>query len=230
MDRSTQASHVKYLISAEEYERLNRIEQKYIELQKELKNNLSKSASEQVGSGNLSTDSGTIVDKVVNHFLPSVSNINEKYTTQDTDIIPPIVGLEKKRPKILTEYSVPIIKDDENNRFDEKRLLNFVPKPKRNKARELLEIFNTRGSELTWNSNGVIFIDQLAVPKTDIYLLFPYLFKKQKPKHEGYNILVQKINDMGLQDYITLPVSSHQQISSEKELDEKDIPWYYIGD
>ena len=79
----------------------------------------------------------------------------------------------------------------------------MIPRRYREKARLLLKEFSSRGNELTWSTDGIIYIDQVAIPSTDIYVLFPYLFRAKKPKDLfGFEDFVEKINCMGLNHLI----------------------------
>ena len=48
---------------------------------------------------------------------------------------------------------------------DEERLLKLAPAKYRSQAAALIRQFQNRGNELTWNSDGVIFIDQVSMTK-----------------------------------------------------------------
>ena len=86
---------------------------------------------------------------------------------------------------------------------DEKQLLLLVPKGLKKNALHLLQEFDKRGNELTWNSSGTIFIDQVAIPGSNLFTLFPFLFKlRRSEKLIGLSDLIQKIDDMGLSSYI----------------------------
>jgi hypothetical protein len=55
------------------------------------------------------------------------------------------------------------------------------------------------------NEDGIIFINQTAVPSSNIYEIFPFLYKSHKPKSvPGLIDFVSKLIEMGLQDYILL--------------------------
>ena len=102
-----------------------------------------------------------------------------------------------------------------------------LPKYRR-QAATLLHQFDTRGNELTWNSNGTIFIDQTSIPNSDIYVLFPYLFKQKHPKHlSGFDDFINKIKDMGL-DHLILqrpPKVDKVAFSNSKS----EPKWWYLG-
>jgi hypothetical protein len=80
----------------------------------------------------------------------------------------------------------------------------MVPIRFRKQAEILLHEFDNRGNELTWNSDGVIFIDQVSIPESDIFILFPYLFKNKHPQTlKGFEDFYNKIESMGLEHLIT---------------------------
>ena len=112
-------------------------------------------------------------------------------------------------------FDVTINKSDENTKFDEKQLLTFVPKTQQKNAKELLKQFDLRSNELTWNSSGIIFIDQTSVPNSNIFLIFPHLFKargKSTSKNIiGFDEFVYKIHEMGLDDLILHPNIKKQE-------------------
>ena len=94
-----------------------------------------------------------------------------------------------------------------------------------------MEQFNQRGNELTWNSDGIIFIDQISIPNSDMFVLFPYLFKHKHPKNlTGFEDFVEKINAMGL-DHLILKRNSHaKSLNLTKTQQTKpDSNWWYIG-
>jgi hypothetical protein len=74
---------------------------------------------------------------------------------------------------------------------------------------------NERSFELTWNSSGIIFIDQISIPNSNIFVLFPYLFKAKRPKNlVGFEDFYNKIHKMGLSDLI---YKKPQTYSANKE-------------
>ena len=120
------------------------------------------------------------------------------------------------------------LKNDENDSFDEKRLIRLIPSRHKKQATILLQEFNDRGNELTWNSDGVIFIDQVGIPESDIFVLFPYLFKARHPKSlNGFEDFVKKIQDMGL-DHLTMKKSRHQS-SPKLSVQTTSENWWYLG-
>ena len=92
---------------------------------------------------------------------------------------------DSKPPPV--EFNNSVKKNDDNDKFDERRLLALVPKGQKKKAKYLLNQFNERGDELTWNSDGVIFVNQISVPGSNIFEL---LISYQKSKTWDYKILL----------------------------------------
>ena len=216
-------SVVKYIITSDEYERLKHFEVKCQELFEEIKQ--IKSNSNQVGKGDY---------YVINNDSSSETPALKVLPNEDHPLI---------------NFSVPLIKNDENDNFDEESLLHLVPSQHVNNARALLNALKQRGNELTWNTFGIVFIDLVAIPNSDVYFLFPYLFHKKFPvkKIDGLVEVFTKLKDMGLERYFIL----NQDQKSEPPLDnltgngvtttikadvdemvestESEMPWYYIG-
>ena len=114
--------------------------------------------------------------------------------------------------------------------------MKLTPPKYRRQARNLLEQFSSRGNELTWNSDGIIFIDQISIPNSDIFVLFPYLFKAKHPKNlNGFNDFVQKISEMGLDHLIakkslSTKKSFHSLSQSNDTKSAKNADnWWYLG-
>lgn len=234
MDSSTEASIAKILLDYSEYERLKYIESQYIELRK--KEHTFTSNQKGHGSSHL-------------ELKPTIESFPEESVDQygsgsiENSVIPPIVKPEEPSNSSLEpilSYDTFIHKNDQNSIFDEDQLIKLVPKQSILKAKKLLKEFDERGSELTWNSVGTIFIDQKAIPSANIFILFPLLFKKKAILRPGFTDFVQKIYDMGLGDLIlpTAPLKTPEvnhiivpQSNITKEIkDNKNIPWWYIGD
>ena len=103
-------------------------------------------------------------------------------------------------------------------------------------AKKLLEEFDKRGNELTWNNHGTIFIDEVSIPGSNLFTLFPLLFKlRRSEKLIGLNELIQKIDDMGLSSFIVKKKSfkKNKRPQTTTSLSghgiNDDFPWYYLG-
>ena len=114
-----------------------------------------------------------------------------------------------------------------------------MPQKYRKKASQLLKEFNVRGNELTYDSSGVIYIDGVSIPNSDIFVLFPYLFKAKRRKNlVGFEDFYQKIVDMGLLDFIyrrevkfhiekeKKPIKPKESKSTDK--DDSDVNWWFL--
>lgn len=123
-------------------------------------------------------------------------------------------------------------KNDENDAFDEIQLLGKVPKRYLSKARKLLKVFDDHPEQITWNNDRVVFIDDVAIPDSDIALIFPRLFEVQQSvssEIRGLQELILKIHLMGCGHLIShkhKTIISLDDISSDES---ESTPWYYIG-
>jgi hypothetical protein len=82
--------------------------------------------------------------------------------------------------------------------------LSGIPPRFKKSASELLIEINKRGSEFTWNSNGTVFINQTAIPTSNIFEIFPTLYKVKKPLKIVPGLLecISQLNEMGLSNLI----------------------------
>jgi hypothetical protein len=104
----------------------------------------------------------------------------------------------------------------------------LVAPKNRRQAATLLHQFDTRGNELTWNSDGIIFVDQTSIPNSNIYQFFPYLFKQRHPKNlSGFDDFIDKIKEMGLDHLILHKPPKVKEVAFS---DSKTEPnWWYLG-
>ena len=115
---------------------------------------------------------------------------------------------------------------------DEKQLLVFIPKGQKQAAKKLLFELNQRPNELTWNSDGVIFIDQVSVPGSNMFTLFPLLFKKQKTKNiQGLDDFEKKIEQMQLSHLHKKELKKSPKLENDSKTSQNSssMPWWYIG-
>jgi hypothetical protein len=153
-----------------------------------------------------------------------------KFGPQAAEIVSAVQGA-------VLPYDNIIINTDENDSFDEAKLLKLIPNQYKKHAKQLLNEFDDRGNEITWNPNGTIFIDQVAVPQSNIYQLLPILFQKKKPsKHiPGFIEILQKIQTMALGHLINQsPLKLQSKLvekNAKREQIKEEIPanWWYIG-
>lgn len=132
-----------------------------------------------------------------------------------------------------------LCENDLNDAFDENQLLKFVPKRFKGKARELLEIFDERPNEITWDTKGVIFVDQTAIPDSNIFTLFPYLFRRKVPKDvlsKGFSDFLKKVVEMKLGHLVNCntmsilgPLVSKPKIKSESVAKATTTKWWFLN-
>lgn len=129
----------------------------------------------------------------------------------------------------INQPNVVIVKDDENTLFNENNLLKTVSKPHVKKAQILLNAINQRSSELSWNLDGTIIINQIPIPNSNIFEIFRYLFLRNKKINAvGFIYLVDKIQLMGLTHLITVRhrVLKHKEPSL---IVKKDPNFWFLG-
>jgi hypothetical protein len=116
--------------------------------------------------------------------------------------------------------------------------LSGIPPRFKQHGLQLLSAFNNRGNELTWNSNGTLFINQTAIPKSNVFEIFPILYKVKKPLKAIPGLLecISQINQMGLGEFIVQKNSKNTVASkfvkpeSIKSESSQSLPhWWYIG-
>ena len=187
--------------------------------------------NEQIGSGS-KLKKNKFIDRIaalVSKKLqpPIASNLWQNY-----NLNPPNAST------LVTLDSTPALKFDnllsnsKNDQFDQKRLLKFVPKSYKEKARLLLSKIEESPEQLTFSSDGVIYINKTSIPNSDIFYLFPYLFKSRHPQNlEGFEDFKNQINEMGL-THLTNASMHKSSISKIPIIDpsiEKNPNWWYLG-
>lgn len=244
MAHSTEPNLKKILLDITEYDRLKHIEAEYISLQKlHQQQNSNSSTSNQFGKGHYkSIISSTSKEEDVSNFSNQQIGDGEPEELHH-DVVPQFAKAAEKNINHLPPslFDVKLFKNDLNTAFDEQKLLALIQKSHVKNAKILLKEFDKRTNELTWNSSGVLFINQTSIPQSNIYLLFPLLFKKKANSLPGFKELLEKIYDMGLDDLIvtTAPKKHYEpneittfgqgnHLSAVEP--EKSAPWWYIGD
>ena len=173
-----------------------------------------------------------VTEQITNPTNPLKDARPVNSTWSNFDLSPPstsVINSANTVPPI--HFTQTRIKNDDNDSFDESRLLKTIPPRHRYQAQILLHQFNQRGTELTWNSDGIIFVDQTSIPQSNIFVLFPYLFKMKHPKDlPGFEDFVKKIEEMGLGHLIIKNGRSKrsQQMNLNSTLKQSDN-WWYIG-
>lgn len=255
MEKSTEPSLPKILLSYEEFQRLKHIEQKYIELEKQVH-------SEQKGSGIINDSIGNYINVVyltvyikakferpinfsIKHLICDYHNLNICFLFADPIDTPNLLPqIARPQSPLLEEtptpqpFSLTISKSTDNTPYDSKELLSLIPKIYCKQAQKLLEILLSVPNEFTWNISGTIFINNVSIPNSNFFLIFPALFKRNKVSLSGIDEVLEKLAEMGLTNYIvnrkqasiTKPLieSSNEVLSSINT--ETKVQWWYIGD
>ena len=127
--------------------------------------------------------------------------------------------------------------NDLADKFDENHLLRLIPKRYKSQAHTLLRACDERSAEFTFNVNGVIFIDGTSLPGTNIFELFPALFKhtRTRSKLVGFHEVIQKLADMGLSHLVIRP-NEQPKVKQEKQKGVAPVPstsaktnWWYLN-
>ena len=164
-------------------------------------------------------------------FRPVISNWSSYERTEPT-----VTTSSDELVEPATSYDHTITKTDLNDRLDERKALSLVPKRNRANAIKLLESFESRSDELSYDCQGHIFINQTAIPDSNIFQFMPLLFKKKAKNPPGFADFLNKIVEMGLDHLITYrpkEISSVARKSTEGKgdfsADAKNDNWWYIG-
>jgi len=132
--------------------------------------------------------------------------------------------------KLPVNFGVDIHESGINTRFDQKLLLASIPRFYKQKATSLLQTIEERPSEINFDTNGTIFINGESIPSSDIYKVFPALYKKSHGKSlAGFKEIVYKLKEMNLdhlfknhQEKITIKPPTTQSSMSAKN-------WYFLN-
>ena len=159
----------------------------------------------------------TLVSQKIQNPLLNARPVNTAWTNYNLSL-PSTSVAQSANTTPPVHYDVKKFQNDDNDSFDEQRLLKLVPAQHKKLAKVLLDEFNNRGTELTWNSDGVIFKDQTSIPQSNIFELFPYLFKHKHPKSlTGFEDFVEKIDQMGLSHLIVKSISKPVNLKAKTE-------------
>lgn len=140
------------------------------------------------------------------------------------------------------KFDTQVFQNDLNSSFDHKALLHTIPSKYRQSGKSLLEAFDQRANDLTWDAIGTIYIDSVSIPGSDIYQIFPKLFRAHSPKRlKGFQELENKIKSMGLLHLLPHKHERKEAAESKKQIGNaasgsgstskaKEEQWWYIGE
>ena len=158
---------------------------------------------------------------------PIISNWRFYEKTQ-----PPLTSATDEITNPPLPYDHNVVKTDLNDQKDTEKVLRQVPKKYWAQALRLLESFELRSDELTYDCSGVIYIDQESIPNSCIFDYMPYLFKKRIRKDmPGFLDFVNKIVAMGLEHLIVYHPKQIKLISKKapESSSTTTANWWYLG-
>lgn len=159
------------------------------------------------GCGPSQASTSDLEDRLVSRITNLVATkLEEKYHTTAT---PFWKAFETSQPattsEVVSEATAPpnqygneIVQNDMNDRFDCKLLLQLVPKPSKQKASELLNVFESRPNDITFDTKGVLYINSEAIPNSNMSSIFPALFKKRTKDINGLSEIITKLEQMDM--------------------------------
>ena len=136
-----------------------------------------------------------------------------------------------------TSYDHTLTKTNLNDKLDERKALSLVPKKHWPNAIRLLDSFEARSDELSYDCQGHIFINQTAIPDSNIFQFMPLLFRKRAKNPPGFADFVNKIAEMGLDHLIAYRPKQISFVSKKAKIEEQgdfaadatNDNWWYIG-
>ena len=177
-----------------------------------------------------------IAKLVVKSIIPAAINQFQNYN------LGPPAQVSTSDPNTNPQLPFQILqtKDDLNNEFDEAHLLKALPPKFRRLGQILIKEFNRRANEVTWTSDGTLLIDEISIPRSNIFIIFPLLFKTHRlgKNVPGFPELLIKLNDMGLGHLIKSQPRQMKGKGSKKTFSNPSEPlpssskhtkWWYLG-
>jgi hypothetical protein len=190
----------------------------------------------QVGQGSSNGDLTTLIKQLIQEQLLQTSQEPQSGSGAN-DLaaqVPLPVEIEDHEP-ISGEalYS----KSDENSKFDENILLQKISSKNVSKARALLKAFDEDPNTITWDSNGVVFINGVSLANSNMFILLPELYKQSPNKKlPGFLELATEIATLGLGHLIAKgilrglqrpgPMNNQSQIYQDLKITDN---WWFIG-
>lgn len=182
------------------------------------------------------------VTKTIENYYnlkPITSAVDQEGTGAD-DLLPSEpIPIKNENPVFAPVEHVDIHKSRLNDDFDVKKLLDLVPAENLEKAETLIKNLENFPNEITWDSQGTIFLDQKSLPESNIYELFPKLFRKVPNINKVPNLreVGSKIASLGfgylINSRLTSGLSRKKPLPNHDELFSKtksNTNWWYIGE
>ena len=129
-------------------------------------------------------------------------------------------------------------KSEPHDVFDSNLLLELVPAGFHARAKELLEKIKQNPMEISFATDGTVFIDSKSIPNTNIKIIFPALFiRKNKSSITGLKETATKLASLGFGHLFFKGIlktlkrpSNYKFLDYEKSHDlKKNKHWWFIG-
>ena len=175
-----------------------------------------------------------IAEAVIRKIDSQNGGINPRWRNYERSE-PTIVTVATSNTETPSHFTTPIVETDMNDSFDEVNLLKKIPKPFKKNAALLLKEFDKRPNELTWDSNGHIYIEEKVIPNANIFVLFPRLFSKRATKQTpGMADFLDKVAAMGLNHLVRSDLHKTKdkvpKIENTSKSSKASANWWYIGE
>jgi hypothetical protein len=184
-----------------------------------------------VPKSNLSTDGAVIQTGAGSDgLLPKIVN---------SEITPDPIAAEEEYQFRRPVEEVVVQKSRQSDDTFDKLLLEKIRPSFLERAELLLKGLQNNVNEISWDKNGVIFLDQKSLPNSNIKELFPKLFQTvSNPSKQIYlNEVASKIATLGFGSLINRKLTHgtirKKPIPNHNELRAKIAAlknWWYIGD
>lgn len=128
-------------------------------------------------------------------------------------------------------FGFSILRNELNDKFDQQHLISLVPRFYKQKANTLLSIIEERPSEINFDSKGIIYIDGASIQDSDIYKVFPLLYKKkQTGQLPGFQELIQKLKEMNLEHLVKNKKQELIKIKNHRiDTQTTSKNWYFLN-
>jgi len=123
-------------------------------------------------------------------------------------------------------YSVPIEQSQLSDGFDAKVLIKLVPQIYKQKAQNLLQVIEERPNDITFDTNGSVFVNGESLPNSNIKVIFPALFKKSKKTVIGLSDVLAKLQQMNMLHLVNRSKTTALTGSGPKVMAKSN--WWYL--
>ena len=182
-------------------------------------------------------DSHRLVQQIAEVVVKKIGPSLIPQPFQNFNLGPPAqVSTENPDTRPQLSFSIAHPKDDLNDKFDENHLLKTIQPKFRRQAQILLKEFDKRPNQITWTTDGTLLIDQISIPQSNIFVIFPLLFKSVRTaiKLPGYQDLVLKIHEIGLGHLIKSKIVPQKKLRASAKIEtgsssQANQKWWFLG-